>query len=223
MNRLTLILTSAILALLFILGITYAGVRGENNNAISTVKSFLTDIKEKKYTKTEEYYTAETKKKLFKSDEDAIDFHFMLELSLLNYFDLLDSEDYSFDASWNQLWIPYVSDNSMEINLTFSQKNSDDKPWAYFLAKKDSKQAKKIITMERADGLWKISHVNLDNAAIASYYKKLASEVKANKYASVTKDGFAVKAVSVKTTQMTEREKRIMKFNFQKIIQLLEQ
>lgn len=223
MNKYTLISASVIFALIIIFGLTYAGVRGENNNAITTVKSFITDIKEKKYTETKDYYTPETKKELFKSDEDLINFHFMLELSLLNYFDLLENKDYSFDACWNQLWIPYGSSSSIKINLTFHPKDDDPKPWSYFLTKKNSKQIMNLITMERIDGLWKISDINVKDESIANYYNQLYSEIQSNKYVTVENDGFTANPISVKTSELTELEKRIMKFNLQKMILLLEQ
>ena len=53
-------------------------------------------------------------------------------------------------------------------------------------------------------------------------FSKLKSETELDKYATVTKDGFEIKGVSVNTDGMSDLEKRIMKFNFQKIIELLD-
>ena len=76
--------------------------------------------------------------------------------------------------------------------------------------------------MQRVNGSWGISKINVDHESISGIFSKLQSESELDKYATVTKDGFLIKGISVNTDEMSDLEKRIMKFNFQKIIELLE-
>jgi hypothetical protein len=76
--------------------------------------------------------------------------------------------------------------------------------------------------MQRVNGSWGISKINVDHESISGIFSKLQSESELDKYATVTKDGFLIKGISVNTDEMSDLEKRIMKFNFQKIIELLD-
>ncbi len=219
MKKITFVLAISLFALIIIGGIIYASLLGENNKAVSIASNFLTDIKNKKYTQAIEYYTVETRKELFKSNEDAINFHFLIELALLNHFNLLTSENYSFKMYRNNLWIPFTTNETININVIYSGTDNNHKP-IFHSNKAD--QVKNIITMQRVNGSWGISKINVDHESISGIFSQLQSESELDKYATVTKDGFLIKGISVNTDEMSDLEKRIMKFNFQKIIELLD-
>jgi hypothetical protein len=219
MKKTTFVLAISLFALIIIGGIFYASLLGENNEAVSIASNFLTDIKNKKYTHAIEYYTVETKKELFQSNEDAINFHFLIELALLNHFQLLKSENYSFKMYRNNLWIPFTTNETININAIYSDIDNNHKP-IFHSNKAD--QVKNIITMQRVNGSWGISKINVDHESISGIFSKLQSESELDKYATVTKGGFLIKGISVNTDEMSDLEKRIMKFNFQKIIELLD-
>jgi hypothetical protein len=219
MKKTTIVLAISLFALVIIGGILYASLLGENNEAVSTASNFLTDIKNKKYTKAIEYYTVETRKELFKSNEDAINFHFLIELALLNHFNLLKSKNYSFKMYRNNLWIPFTKNETIHLHVIYYSTDNNQK--TIFQSNK-ADQVKNIITMQRVNGSWRISKINLDHESISGIFSKLQSESVLDKYATVTKDGFLIKGISVNTDEMSDLEKRIMKFNFQKIIELLD-
>jgi hypothetical protein len=219
MKKTTFVLAISLFALIIIGGILYASLLGENDRAVSTASNFLTDIKDKKYTQAIEYYTVETRKELFKSNEDAINFHFLIELALLNHFNLLKSEDYSFKMYRNNLWIPFTTNKTININVICFGTDNNQKT-IFQINKAD--QVKNIITMQRVNGSWGISKINVDHESISGVFSKLKSESVLDKYATVTKDGFLIKELSVNTDELSDLEKRIMKFNFQKIIELLD-
>lgn len=219
MKKTTFVLAISLFAFVIIGGISYTSLLGENNKAVSTANYFLTDIKNKKYTKAIEYYTVETRKELFKSNKDAINFHFLIELALLNHFNLLKSENYSIKVYRNNLWIPFTTNETININVIYS--DIDDNHKTIFRSNK-ANQVKDLITMQRVNGLWKISKINTGHESISGIFSKLKSETELDKYATITKDGFVIKGISVKTDEMSDLEKRIMKFNFQKIIELLD-
>ena len=219
MKKTTIVLAISLFALVIIGGILYASLLGENNEAVSTASNFLTDIKNKKYTHAIEYYTVETRKELFKSNEDAINFHFLIELALLNNFNLLKSKNYSFKMYRNNLWIPFTKNETIHLHVIYYSTDNNQK--TIFQSNK-ADQVKNIITMQRVNGSWRISKINLDHESISGIFSKLQSESVLDKYATVTKDGFLIKGISVNTDEMSDLEKRIMKFNFQKIIELLD-
>jgi len=219
MKKTTIVLAISLFALVIIGGILYASLLGENNEAVSTASNFLTDIKNKKYTHAIEYYTVETRKELFKSNEDAINFHFLIELALLNHFNLLKSKNYSFKMYRNNLWIPFTKNETIHLHVIYYSTDNNQK--TIFQSNK-ADQVKNIITMQRVNGSWRISKINLDHESISGIFSKLQSESVLDKYATVTKDGFLIKGISVNTDEMSDLEKRIMKFNFQKIIELLD-
>jgi len=219
MKKTTIVLAISLFALVIIGGILYASLLGENNEAVSTASNFLTDIKNKKYTQAIEYYTVETRKELFKSNEDAINFHFLIELALLNHFNLLKSKNYSFKMYRNNLWIPFTKNETIHLHVIYYSTDNNQK--TIFQSNK-ADQVKNIITMQRVNGSWRISKINLDHESISGIFSKLQSESVLDKYATVTKDGFLIKGISVNTDEMSDLEKRIMKFNFQKIIELLD-
>ncbi len=219
MKKTTIVLAISLFALVIIGGILYASLLGENNEAVSTASNFLTDIKNKKYTHAIEYYTVETRKELFKSNEDAINFHFLIELALLNHFNLLKSKNYSFKMYRNNLWIPFTKNETIHLHVIYYSTDNNQK--TIFQSNK-ADQVKNIITMQRVNGSWRISKINLDHESISGIFSKLQSESVLDKYATVTKDGFLIKGISVNTDEMSDLEKRIMKFNFQKIIERLD-
>lgn len=219
MKKTTIVLAISLFALVIIGGILYASLLGENNEAVSTASNFLTDIKNKKYTQAIEYYAVETRKELFKSNEDAINFHFLIELALLNHFNLLKSENYSFKMYRNNLWIPFTKNKTINLHVIYYSTDNNQK--TIFQSNK-ADQVNNIITMQRVNGSWGISKINVDHESISGIFSKLQSESELDKYATVTKDGFLIKGISVNTDEMSDLEKRIMKFNFQKIIELLD-
>jgi hypothetical protein len=219
MKKTTFVLAISLFVLIIIGGILYTSLLGENNKAVSQANYFLTDIKNKQYTKAIEYYTVETRKELFKSNEDAINFHFLFELALLNHFNLLKSENYSFKLYRKNLWIPFTTNETININVIYSDIDNNHK--TIFPSSK-ANQVKDLITMQRVNGLWKISKINIDHESISGIFSKLQSVTELDKYATVIKDGFLIKGISVKTDEISELKKRIMKFNFQKIIELLD-
>jgi archaellum component FlaF (FlaF/FlaG flagellin family) len=219
MKKTTIVLAILLFALIIIGGILYASLLGENNEAVSTASNFLTDIKNKKYTQAIEYYAVETRKELFKSNEDAINFHFLIELALLNHFNLLKSENYSFKMYRNNLWIPFTKNKTINLHVIYYSTDNNQK--TIFQSNK-ADQVNNIITMQRVNGSWGISKINVDHESISGIFSKLQSESELDKYATVTKDGFLIKGISVNTDEMSDLEKRIMKFNFQKIIELLD-
>lgn len=219
MKKTTIVLAILLFALIIIGGILYASLLGENNEAVSTASNFLTDIKNKKYTQAIEYYAVDTRKELFKSNEDAINFHFLIELALLNHFNLLKSENYSFKMYRNNLWIPFTKNKTINLHVIYYSTDNNQK--TIFQSNK-ADQVNNIITMQRVNGSWGISKINVDHESISGIFSKLQSESELDKYATVTKDGFLIKGISVNTDEMSDLEKRIMKFNFQKIIELLD-
>ena len=219
MKKTTIVLAISLFALVIIGGILFASLLGENNEAVSTASNFLTDIKNKKYTQAIEYYTVETRKELFKSNEDAINFHFLIELALLNHFNLLKSKNYSFKMYRNNLWIPFTKNETINLHVIYYSTDNDQK--TIFQSNK-ADQVKNIITMQRVNGSWEISKIKVDHESISGIFSKLQSGSELDKYATVTKDGFLIKGISVNTDEMSDLEKRIMKFNFQKIIELLD-
>jgi hypothetical protein len=119
----------------------------------------------------------------------------------------------------NNLWIPFTTNETININVIYSGTDNNHKP-IFHSNKAD--QVKNIITMQRVNGSWGISKINVDHESISGIFSQLQSESELDKYATVTKDGFLIKGISVNTDEMSDLEKRIMKFNFQKIIELLD-
>jgi hypothetical protein len=119
----------------------------------------------------------------------------------------------------NNLWIPFTKNKTINLHVIYYSTDNNQK--TIFQSNK-ADQVNNIITMQRVNGSWGISKINVDHESISGIFSKLQSESELDKYATVTKDGFLIKGISVNTDEMSDLEKRIMKFNFQKIIELLD-
>ena len=149
-------------------------------------------------------------------DEHCLNFNFLLELSLLQYYNLLEHNDYNVELKRNRFWIPFSSDDSVQVSVLL--RNKKDKSFAdTFSRSHDKNFINDLIVVVREKGSWKIKQFNVAETAIADMYKDVRQDIDINKYTEKTTNGFRLKDSDIIFKTLTPIEKRLLKFSLYKI------
>ncbi len=182
----------------------YLSVLGENDQAKEVAKSFFADIKNNKYSAAGKFYTKTSQERSL-SPDDSTKFHFILELTLLKHFGLMDEQDYNLKVKRESFWFPLIGDNEILLGIELLKK---DKSSSFFHENK--KFLHEFITVAREDGTWRIKSLNLEKSDLLSSFDKIQSEIDLNKYIEIHQGGFIIKKTNVNTAKMNRLEKMVI-------------
>jgi hypothetical protein len=216
-----IIIASALICI--ILFLFYVSVLGVNNNAPDDVKDFIQNISSSNYSAALQSYSEQAKKN-HKSLNETMKFHFILELAMLEYFDLMDNPNYSIEIERENTWIPFLTSNELKVSVKFVPKEKTTLGLSFpnFFKKNKQKSLKKFITVVRENDKWKINKINIEGSEIESIFKRLQSIVIADKYLSITPKGFVLKEADIDPTKVSSLEKKILVHNLQTAIEIIE-
>ncbi len=203
---LKVVLVSACFCLLAFL--FFMSVLGENDNTKKVVDVFITHVKNKEYRRAEKSYSTEEKDK-FKSLKESMEFHFLLEFSLLKYFGLTDSEDYKVEVKRNNFWLPFVSDNVLQLNFRLVSK--DSKQILPNLNKKE--YLKNFVTVTRENNNWKIKKFNIENTGLKDIFSQMSLDIQVDKYVQITENGFVINQAEIITDNISSLERKVIIHN----------
>lgn len=217
------------------ISLTSVSLYGENRKIDDVVNTFFDKIKNKQYQDVCLDFSKNNQKTFFSPSEQCSDSVFLFELSLLKHYNLLNSDSYKIEVKRPRFWTPFYQDNSMRVSIALegenkgsidkviSSKNLFDLVKRYFAAepKSDFRFAKDLITVERKNGMWRIADINIDNNVIGPEYTELKGQLCLGRYVRETSDGFIVERVEVNTKDLTPFDKRVLKYNLQKIQNLI--
>ena len=78
-----------------------------------------------------------------------------------------------------------------------------------------------LVTLVREDGKWKISDINTRSSAIAKDYQETVHSMQNSKYIQQTSEGITIKENTIKFATLSPIQKRIINFNLNKALTLL--
>ncbi len=194
----------------------YLSVLGENEKAIRVVKSFMTEIKDKNYSSIEQSYSKSSSRR-FKSLNESMSFHFMLELALLQHFDLIDDQNYKVKVKRESFWFPLLSKN--ELHLGISLLSIDNT--SIFPSFKKKKLLERFITATREDGVWKLKTININKSKLNNSFKEMQSTINLDKYVQIDQDGFVLNQTIVNNRKISAINRRIIIHSLETAIETL--
>jgi hypothetical protein len=214
--RLNLILFLIVLAV-FVVGIlTYVSILGENHKINRVINNYFNTLKDGMYLEACASYSSHFQQNQLASEEERIHFNFLLELTLLKYYDLIDHYDYKLELKRSHFWIPFVGDDSVRVSVALRKK--EDKGVTDILPRGHSSEPIcDFIIMGREKGLWQIRQFAIADSSIAGIYNDVRQSIDINTYIHKTADGFRLKDFDINFQTLTPIDKRLLRFSLYRI------
>ena len=209
------------LVLLFsmLAGITYISLLGENDKASMTVKMYFENIAGQRY-EANTHLCSDTYNRQFDNVNDPITNQFSLETALLNHFNLINTAHYTVEARRDEFWLPYLGANTLHVSIRVRSQGSGN-ILTNLMSKNTGKFLHALVTLVREDGKWKITDINTRSSAIAKDYQETIRSMQNSKYIQQTAEGITIKENTIKFATLNPIQKRIITFNLNKALTLL--
>ncbi|MBN1254026.1 MAG: hypothetical protein JXA50_02020 [Deltaproteobacteria bacterium] len=202
---------------IFVVGIlTYVSVLGENHKINRVINSYFGKLKDGMYLEACESYSSHLQQGQLAREEDNLNFNFLLELSLLKYYNLIDQDDYNVELKRSNFWIPFVSDDSVYVSIALKPK--EDKEILDILSSDQSRNPiENLIIVVREKGTWKIREFTIADSSVGGIYNDLRQNVDLNKYVKMTPHGLQLKNAEINFKTLSPIDRRLLKFSLHKI------
>ena len=208
-----------VLLLSMFTGIVYISLLGENDKASMTAKMYFENIATQRY-EANTTLCSNTYNRQFDNVNDPITHQFSLETALLNHFNLINTGHYTVEARRDEFWLPYLGTNTLHVSIRFDPQESGN-ILTNLMSHHDDKFLKALVTLVRENGKWKIADINTRSSAIAKDYQETKHEMQNSKYIQQTADGLTIKENIIKFNTLDPIQKRIINFNLNKALTLL--
>jgi len=219
-SSLKLTVTLTVFAVCVVGILAYVSVLGENHQIDRIITSYFNRLKDGMYLEACDNFAPNFQEGTLPDDEQRLNFNFLLELSVLKYYNLIDQDDYKVELKRSNFWIPFISDDSVHVSILLKQKR--DKEILDVLSSDHSENLiDNLIVMEREKGRWKIRRFAIADSAIADIYNELRRDIDVNKYVAMTSDGLRFQNAEIDFKALTPIDKRLLKFSLYKIQQVL--
>jgi hypothetical protein len=202
---------------IFVIGIlTYVSVLGENHKIDRAINNYFDKLKDGMYLEACESFSSNVQEVQRASDEQLLNFNFLLELSLLKHYNLIDHYDYTVELQRSHFWIPHISDDAVRVSVLLRKKGGDGT--SDTLSRGQSRELiRDLIVVGREKGTWKIRQFNVADTAIANIYNDVRQNIDINTYAIKTKNGFHLKDADINFKTLTPTDKRLLRFSLYRI------
>lgn len=201
--------------------LTYVSVLGENHTIDRMVASYFDKLQSGMYIEACESFSPNAQSAELSNDEQRANFNFLLELSLLKHYNLVDHDDYKVEVKRNHFWIPYLSDDSVRISLALRKeggKNLFDK----VSGDQNNNLIHNLMVVGREKRTWKIKEFNIADTPLSGIYNELRKNIDLDRYVQRTSDGFLVKDAAINIKTLTPIDKRLLRFSLHKIQKILD-
>ncbi len=218
--RINLRLGFIIFAVIVVGILAYISLLGENQQINRLIVTYFDKLKDGMYLEAGESFSSSFQDGKLSSDEQRMNLNFLLELSLLMHYNLIDSFDYKVELKRSIFWIPYVSEDVVRVSVLLKRKEAR----RILLARSDDQGGDLIhnlIVMVREKRTWKIKEFAIADSSLAGTYNDLRRNLDLNKYVQMTSDGFRFKNAEINFKTITPIDKRLLNFSLYKMQKLL--
>jgi hypothetical protein len=218
--RINLRLSFIIFAIIVVGILAYISLLGENQQINRLIGTYFDKLKDGMYLEAGESFASNFQDGKLSSDEQRMNLNFLLELSLLTHYNLIDSSDYKVELKRSNFWVPYVSEDMVRVSVLLKKKDTR----RIFLAPSSDQGGNLIhnlIVMEREKRTWKIKEFAIADSSLAGTYNDLRRNLDLNKYVQMTSDGFRFKNAEINFKTITPIDKRLLNFSLYKMQKLL--
>ncbi|NRA84837.1 MAG: hypothetical protein HRU22_14035 [Gammaproteobacteria bacterium] len=146
--------------------------------------------------------------------------NFLLSLSLLKKFDLLAAKDYNVNIKRDNFWIPYFSNGTVTVSLKLQ--NTSEQDYFSFNSQFEDAYVKELFIVKRKNWRWVIDQVNLNEPTLVEIFNDFQKTLNFDKYIEKTTEGYNFHDISIESQKLTGLDKRLLRFNLQKVAELLD-
>jgi hypothetical protein len=206
---------------IFVVGIlTYISVLGENQQINRIIGAYFDKLKEGMYLEACESFSSNFQGGQLSNDEQRMNHNFLLELSLLTHYNLIDQHDYEVELKRSHFWIPYMSDDVVRVGVLLKKKEARR---IFFAPSNEHGRdlINNLIVMVREKRTWKIKEFDVAGSSLAGEYNDLRQTLDLNKYVQMTSDGFRFNSAEINFKTLSPANKRLLNFSLYKIQKLL--
>jgi hypothetical protein len=215
-SRLNLPVVFIMLAV-FVAGVlTYVSILGENQKINRVINNYFDKLKEEMYLEACESFSSNLREEQLANDEQRLNFNFLLELSLLKQYNLIDHYDYEVELKRNHFWVPFYSDDSVRVSVLLSEKGGKNIADT-FSRGRTRNFIDDLIVVVREKGTWKIRRFNVADTTIAGMYNDVRQNIDINTYVTKTTNGFRLKDSDINFKTLTPIDKRLLRFSLYRI------
>jgi hypothetical protein len=190
---------------LFVVILTFVSVLGENAQVDDIVIEFFDHVKEGDSSEACGQYTLDSKCSIESGDSNDVVNPFALNLVLMNHYRITDN-DYKVEVSRDNMWLPLIDKPSVTVSVRFVPNNT--------LIKNISNPApdyiEGLLTVQRADGRWRISGFNIKNSKISDDYDSVVSIINAKRFFTSDQDTILLEELLIETKDISKNEVMII-------------
>ncbi len=218
--RINLLLSFIIFAVIVVGILAYISILGENQQINRIITTYFDKLKDGMYLEASESFSSNFQDGKLSSDEQRMNLNFLLELSLLTHYNLIESFDYKVELKRSNFWVPYVSDDQVRVGVLLKKKDTR----RIFLASSSDQGGniiENLIVMKREKRTWKIKEFAIADSALAGTYNDLRQNFDLNKYVQKTSEGLRFNSAEINFKTLVPTDKRLLNFSLYKIQKLL--
>jgi hypothetical protein len=209
-----------IFAIFVVCILVYISILGENEKINRIIVTYFDKLKDGMYLEACESFSSNFQEGQLSSNEQRFNFNFLLELSLLMHYNLIDQHDYKVELKRNHFWIPYISNDLVRVSVLLRRKENK-RIFGALPSDQSRNPIDNLIVVVREKGTWQIKQFTIADSSIADTYTKLRQNVELNKYVNMTSDGFRFQNAEINFKTLTPIDKRLLNFSLYKIQKLL--
>jgi hypothetical protein len=216
------IMVSLAIIVVFVIGVlTYVSILGENDRINKMIGNYFSALQEGKYLEACDNFSSDFQGEHLATEDQRGTFNFLLELTLLEYFGLLDQNEYTSSVRRSDFWIPFIRDDVVVVSVALSAKK--EKGVVSTRASQQRELLHNFIIVVREKGAWKIKRFNITGSAVAGIYTELRRNVNLAQYVqNISSDEFQLRDAHINLKTMTPLDKRLLRFSLYKIQKSIE-
>ncbi|EDL52419.1 hypothetical protein VSAK1_15552 [Vibrio mediterranei AK1] len=150
--------------------------------------------------------------------------NFLLYISLLKRFDLMDGSAYTLKIKRNNFWIPFLFSDEVGVSIRLQKEDENNWfsfDWLPFVEKPEEHDIDGLFVMGRDHWKWTINDVVINDAKLQQIFTEYEQTVDFNKYIEKVGSRYEFKNGVVDSESASDFDKRLLRFNLQKVTEFL--
>ncbi len=199
----------------------FVSLLGENNKIDHVVDAFFEKIQSQQYFSIDDNGNIVENANVFDVGGDFSENCLLLELALLEKYDITDASKCKIEVDKECFWVPFV--RGSDINVGISLKNPE--AWQFSsLFKKGMKTEpiENLFTVTRTNGKWLISSIHLKDSPLIASVNRLREGLHVGDYVTQSGTKIIVNPIQIDTENISAIEKLKLSYIFQKLNMMIE-
>jgi hypothetical protein len=218
-SRLALAALIPIVALALAAGVAYVSLLGENNKIDELTQAFFQEIGGGGRGEA----TAGVRVDAPPPVDETSDSLFLLRLSLLEHYGLLNRDAFEVTTRKDRLWIPFRNDGRVRVSISLRKKPGEhsfmdvvSRIGSSWSSDRDRGSIENLLTVRRRNGNWVIESVNIKGSIIEKTYEAMREKLRTHRYVVKTPQGFLIREVPVSIKALDAVDRLILLHVLQK-------